>query len=84
MALTNATKPRKGMLELDYETFDENNIDKTGTTDVSKEIEQLLIRLASQGKTVKQNDGVYYINSNIVMTLLDNFDLRGCTFLPGA
>lgn len=83
MALTKATKPRKGMLELDYETFDENNIDKTGTTDVSKKIEQLLIRLASQGKTIKQNDGVYYINSNIVMTLLDNFDLRGCTFLPG-
>lgn len=83
MALVGLVKAKKKVLELDYETLDENLIDNTGTVDVTAQLQALFDRLYSEGKRVVQNSGTYYVNGTLSMKLLADSNLKGCTFLPG-
>ncbi|MFA8692982.1 hypothetical protein, partial [Escherichia coli] len=83
MALVGLVKAKKKVLELDYETLDENLIDNTGTVDVTEQLQALFDRLYSEGKRVVQNSGTYYVNGTLSMKLLMDSNLKGCTFLPG-
>ncbi|QOE32404.1 tail fiber protein [Klebsiella phage Muenster] len=66
--------------------FDMFNIDKTGTTDVTSNILQVINLANSLKIPIIQNDGIYRISGNTKFTinidLLTKFDLSGVTLLP--
>ncbi|BAQ02842.1 putative tail fiber protein [Klebsiella phage K64-1] len=65
-------------------SFDMFNIDKTGSTDVTSQINNIFSLANQLNIPIKQHDGTYLVSGSTIFTINTDCDLSGVTILPSS